>query len=189
MITTLLDIGCNVLGGYEHLKKFESIDSDAIRKIFFEPNPECWNTIEEKLAYVSNSTLVKKAVSKQKGDVELSTRGDVVADIAATIMSKEYFETSLARCNMYVNNFNTYKIQSVTITDILNEFNIVPEKTILKLDAEGVEYDVLSEIIANSYSFNKIYCEFHIHTNVDSNRKAELIEQLNSKNITIIDWQ
>jgi FkbM family methyltransferase len=189
MITTLLDIGCNVLGGYEHLKQYESIDGGNIRKIFIEPNPECWDSVEQKLLHIPNSTLIKKAISKHGGCVELITRGDVTADIAATIIGKDYLEASLSKCNMSVDHFNSYTIPSATITDILNEFNIIPENTILKLDVEGVEYDVLAEIITNNLYFQKIYCEFHIHNNLDSDRKASLIEKLTVKNINIIDWQ
>lgn len=188
-MTTLLDIGCNVLGGYEHLKRYERVNGDDIRKVFIEPNPECWDIVEQKLKNIPNSTLVKKAVAKQSGYVELITRSDVVADIAATIIGRDYLEASLSKCNMFVDNFNTYTIQSLTITDIVNHFNIVPEETVLKLDIEGVEYDVLDEIIANSIPFKKIYCEFHIHSDSDSTRKALLIETLNTKGVTIIDWQ
>jgi FkbM family methyltransferase len=188
-MTTLLDIGCNILGGYEHLQRYENITGDDIRKIFVEPNPECWSIIEEKLIIIPNATLVKKAVSISKGIVELITRGDIAADIAATIISKDYLEANLAKCNMFVDNFNTYKIESTTIKKLIDEFNIIPENTILKLDAEGIEYEVLNDILDNHIRFNKIYCEFHIQNSTASTRKESLLKRFVERDLTIIDWQ
>jgi len=186
---TLLDIGCNILGGYEHLQQYENITGKDIRKIFIEPNPVCWSTVEQKLNSIPNATLVKKAIAVTEGIVELITRGDVVADIAATIIGKEYLEASLAKCNMFVDNFNTYKIESTTIKSIIHEFNIIPENTILKLDAEGVEYDVLNDILINKINFSKIYCEFHVHNDADIEKKKLLLKQFADRNQIIIDWQ
>lgn len=186
---TLLDIGCNILGGYDHLQKYEDITGDNVRKIFVEPNPECWSEIEQRLASIPKATLVKKAISLTGGTVELITRADVTADIAATIIGKDYLEASLAKCNMFVDKFNRYKIESITIEKIIEEFSIIPEDTILKLDAEGVEYDVLNDIINHNINFKKIYCEFHIHNEVDINKKMSLLSQFADKNLIIIDWQ
>lgn len=188
-MTTLLDIGCNTLGGYDHLQKYENITGDDIRKIFVEPNPECWEKIEERLLHITNATLVKKALHLTESIVDLITRADVVADIAATIISKEYLEASLAKCNMFVNDFNRYQIESTTIKKIIEEYNVVPENTILKLDIEGVEYDILDDIIKNNFYFKKIYCEFHVHNIEDTNRKKILLDKFSEKNINIIDWQ
>jgi FkbM family methyltransferase len=188
-MTTLLDIGCNTLGGYEHLQQYENITGSDIRKIFIEPNPECWAEIEQRLASIPKATLVKKAISSTEGTVELITRADVTADIAATIIGKDYLEASLAKCNMFVNDFNRYKIESITIKKIIDEFNIIPGDTILKLDAEGVEYDILSDIIRNNINFKKIYCEFHIHNDVDMSKKISLLKEFADRNLNIIDWQ
>lgn len=184
----LLDIGCNVLGGFNLLKQFEDI-TDNTRKIFVEPNPECWPEVEQKLVTIPNSVLVKKAISTTEGMVELITRADVAADIAATILSEEYLKTSLARCNMFVNNYNTYRIESTTIKNILTDYNIAPQDTILKLDIEGMEYDILDNILQHNFLFKKIYCEFHIHNNKDQQKKIFLLNQFSDKNIHIIDWQ
>jgi len=186
---TLLDIGCNILDGYKHLQQYEDITDDNVRKIFVEPNPECWLEIEQLLISIPNAKLVKKAVSSTGGTVELITRADVAADIAATIIGRDYLEASLAKCNMAVKKFNRYKIESITIDKIIEEFNIIPENTILKLDVEGVEYDILSDIIRYNINFKKIYCEFHIHNEIDMSKKTTLLNQFAKRNLNIIDWQ
>lgn len=185
----LLDIGCNTLGGYDHLQKYEDITGDNIRKIFVEPNPECWSKIEQRLVSITNAILIKKAIHLTESIVELITRADVDADIAATIIGKDYLEASLAKCNMFVNDFNRYQIESTTIKKIIEDYNIVPEDTILKLDVEGVEYDILDDIIKNNFNFKKIYCEFHIHNNEDTNKKISLLNKFAERNLNIIDWQ
>ena len=184
---TLLDLGCNVLDGYNHLKQLEDI-TDNTRKVFVEPNPECWLELEQKLTTIPNSTLVKKAISTTEGIVELITRADVSSDIAATIISKDYLEASLAKCNMFVDNYNIYKIESTTIKNILTEYNITPQDTVLKLDIEGMEYDILEDILQYNFLFKKIYCEFHIHNTEDIRKKMLLLSQFSNKNITVIDW-
>jgi FkbM family methyltransferase len=186
---TLLDIGCNTLGGYDHLQQYEDITGSEIRKIFVEPNPECWLKIHKRLTKISNAILIKKAVSRTTGIIELLTRADIQEDIAATIKGKDYLVGSLSKCNMFVDDFNSYQIESTTIKDIIDEYNIIPEETILKIDAEGAEYDILDEIVRNNFIFKKIYCEFHIYNDNDNLMKRSLSDQLAEKNITLIDWQ
>jgi len=188
-MNTLLDLGCNTLGGYEHLQKYEDISGDEIKKIFVEANPECWSEIENKIKHIANATLVKKAISLHDGGVELITRSDVSSDIGATILGENYLRSSLSKCNMHVDKFNTYKIESTTIEKIVREFDIVPENTILKMDIEGVEYNILDDIILNDLRFKKIYCEFHTHVESDYTRKINILNQFAQKGITVIDWQ
>jgi FkbM family methyltransferase len=188
-MNTLLDLGCNTLGGYDHLQKYEDISGHEIKKIFVEANPECWSEIEKKLKHIANATLVKKAISLHDRGVELITRSDVSSDIGATILGENYLKSSLSKCNMYVDKFNTYNVESTTIEKIVREFDIVPENTILKMDIEGVEYDILNDIILYNLHFKKIYCEFHTHTESDYNKKIELLNLFAQKGITVIDWQ
>jgi FkbM family methyltransferase len=184
---TLLDLGCNILDGFNCLKQYEVITEND-RKFFVEPNPECWEEIEQKLTTIPNSTLIRKAVHIADGMVDLITRSDVSSDIAATIIGREYLESNLAKCNMFVDDFNTYKIESTTIESILREHNIIPHDTILKMDIEGMEYDILNDILQHNFLFKKIYCEFHIHNNDDIQKKLALANQFANKNIQIVDW-
>ena len=68
----------------------------------------------------------------------------------------------------------------------IKEFKIKTEECILKLDAEGVEYDVLNQILDNDIKFKKIYCEFHVHDENHYIEKQNIIKRFQNKNQDII---
>jgi len=184
---TILDIGCNNLAGYQLLKTIELIEEKDI-KIFVEANPECWNDLERDIQYIKNSFLIKKGVDIKTKEVTLITRADENKCIGATIMGEQFMNDSLQRWGINVNKFNRYNITTTTILDIIQEFKIVTDKCILKLDAEGVEYSVLKQILDNNINFAKIYCEFHVHNEKDLLKKQYLIDNFKIKNQQIIEW-
>lgn len=182
---TLLDVGCNDLAGFKLLCKIESI-SPEVQKIFVEANPECWDDLDRDLANVPNSFLIKKGVSMHGQDTTLITREDENKCTGSTIMGEQFFKDSLGRWGIQAIP-KYYTIQTITLEDIISQFNIDTKQCILKLDAEGIEYDVLSMIIDKNIAFKKIYCEFHVHNLNDQSRKNEIIKKL--KTMTeVIEW-
>jgi FkbM family methyltransferase len=184
----LIDVGCNVLQGFKKLLSIERITTKD-KKIFVEANPECWEYLELALSTVENSYLIKKALDTSCGTAELITRADNKTDMAATIVGKHFIERSLDKWNIKVRDFNTYKIPTTTLEEIINSHRNQYESVILKLDAEGVEYSILEQIIQNNLPIDKIYCEFHIHNEDDEKRRQNLIRKLEARNITVCDWE
>jgi FkbM family methyltransferase len=184
---TILDIGCNDLAGFNFLKNFETINEED-RKIFVEANPECWPDLEEDIKSIKNSFLIKKGLDIEVKDATLMTRADENKCIGATIMGQQFMNDSLGRWNIKVDEFNYYNICTTTIFDIIEEFKINTEECILKLDAEGVEYGVLNQILNNDINFKKIYCEFHIHNESHDIQKQNIIKRFKNKNQEIIEW-
>jgi len=184
---TILDIGCNDLAGFNLLKNFECINEEDV-KIFVEANPECWPDLEEDIKSIKNSFLIKKGLDIEVKDTILMTRADENKCIGATVMGEHFMNDSLARWNIKVNEFNYYNIFTTTILDIIEEFQINTEECILKLDAEGVEYGVLNQILDNDINFKKIYCEFHVHNQNHEFLKLDLIKRFKNKNQEIIEW-
>lgn len=180
-----IDIGCNVLGGYNHLTKLEDF-SKIEKMIFVEPNPECWGFLEENLP--ESSILLKNALSVKIEEVELITRADQLACVGATIMGQEYYDFNLHKHNLHVDSYNKYKVLTTTIDHILKQYDISPEYTLIKIDAEGIEYDVLEDILNKHIKFGKIYCEFHIQSSIDNERKNGIIENMNKIGTPIIEW-
>jgi FkbM family methyltransferase len=180
-----IDIGCNVLGGYNHLNRLEDF-SNFEKLIFVEPNPECWEFLETNLPI--KSKLLRNALSTKVEEVELITRADQLACVGATILGQEYYDFNLHKHNLHVDKYNKYKITTTTLENILVECDIIPEHTLLKIDAEGVEYDVLEDVINKQLRFGKIYCEFHIQKNVDIERKADIIRKMNKLGTTLVEW-
>lgn len=184
---TILDIGANNLDGFKLLSKIESIEDQDI-KIFVEANPECWPLIESEICFIKNSCLLKKAVNKENGKATLVTRSDKKNDVAATIIGEKFLNDSLNRWGIKVNQYNRYEIETITILDIIRNKKIDTKKCILKLDAEGVEYVVLNQIMENDIEFEKIYCEFHIHDKQHELKKIKIINKMREKNQILIEW-
>lgn len=180
-----IDIGTNLMQGFREISIIENIDGNWI-KIFVEPNPECWQDIENNISSLENSFLYKNAISTENKTVRLITRADNKKDMAATIMGEEYLKNSLSKWGINVNEFNTYEIETVTIDEIFRNIN-TEDNVILKLDAEGVEYEILEYILKREYNIKKIYCEFHVHSQEDENKKKYLIDKISSR-IQFIEW-
>ena len=183
---TLLDIGCNDLAGFRLLSSIESISEDT-RKIFVEPNPECWDDLDKDLTQIPNSTLIKKAVSFDGKDVTLVTRKDELKCTGATIMGDKFFTDSLNRWNIKAEP-NYYTVPSITLENLIKEHSIYTPECVLKLDAEGIEYELLRNILNSGILFKKIYCEFHVHNEEDQHKKTQIIHELMTRNYDIQEW-
>lgn len=184
---TILDIGCNNLAGFNLLKEFETIEDEDI-KIFVEANPECWEDLDKDIKSIKNSFLIKKGLDITCKEAVLITRADENKCIGATIMGEQFMYDSLSRWNITVNEFNHYNITTTTILDIIEDYKIKTCDCILKLDAEGVEYNVLTQILDSDIKFSKIYCEFHVHNSRDEEQKQDIIKKFRDKGQEIIEW-
>lgn len=183
----IIDVGCNVLDGFKKLSSIENINKDD-RKVFVEANPECWHFLENEISKLENSEFIQKALDTTNRTVELITRADKKTDTAATILGKKFIEDSLNRWNIKVDNYLTYYVSTITIQQIIESQKLNFDSIILKLDAEGVEYSVLQQILDNDIHIDKIYCEFHVHNIEDDNNKNILIEKLIKKGISVFNW-
>lgn len=183
----IIDVGCNVLDGFKKLSSIENINKDD-RKVFVEANPECWHFLENEISKLENSEFIQKALDTTNRTVELITRADKKTDTAATILGKKFIEDSLNRWNIKVDNYLTYYVSTITIQQIIESQKLNFDSIILKLDAEGVEYTVLQQILDNDIHIDKIYCEFHVHNIEDDNNKNILIEKLIKKGISVFNW-
>lgn len=184
---TILDIGANNLEGFDLLKKIEAVKNED-KKIFVEANPECWLDLENYIKFIPNSSLIKKALDTDVKTTTLVTRADKNKDIGATIMGKKFLTDGLKRWNMSVDEYNYYDVETTTILNIIEDFKIDTEECIFKLDAEGVEYGVLNQILENNILFKKIYCEFHVFNEESNVKRENIIKAFKSKNQEIIEW-
>jgi len=164
-----IDIGTNLMQGFREISMIENIDDSWI-KIFVEPNPECWQDIENNINSLENSFLYKNAISTENKTVKLITRADNKKDMAATIMGEEYLKNSLSKWGINVNEFSTYEIETITPDDLFKNIN-PNDEVIVKLDAEGVEYEILEDMINKGFNIKKLYCEFHVQSQEDESKK------------------
>lgn len=183
----IIDVGCNVLEGFKKLKYIENVKDEDF-KIFVEANPECWHFLDSEISKIPNSVFLRKALYKENTVIDLITRADKRTDTAATVLGKQFIEDSLNRWNIKVDKFNEYSVSTITIEDIIKIHNHKFESIILKLDAEGVEYDVINQILEKNIPIDKMYCEFHIHNENDNLRKQELLKKMSLHNIQFFNW-
>lgn len=122
------------------------------------------------------------------GEMTLATRPDELKCTGATIMGDDFLKDSLNRWNIKVPNFKYHTVPTTTIQDIISEFDITPSDCILKLDAEGIEYNLLKTLINEKIIFKRIYCEFHVHNYNDQNNKNIIINELRNMGCDIREW-
>ena len=183
-----IDAGCNLLQGYSKLKEIENITDETI-KIFIESNPECCFHIEEKLKNIPNSFLFKNALSITNKKYSVITRSENTCDIGATIMGKDFFDSSMAKYDIFDNNPNVYEVESITLKEIFDKFDIDLSQCILKLDIEGMEYLILNDLISKKTLPPKIYCEFHIHNLEQQQEKDSICRKFFNLDTAILDWE
>lgn len=184
----IIDAGCNLLEGYNKLKIFESI-TDEDRKVFIEANPECWSYLDEYTAGIPNSRLYKNALATEIKNVELVTRSEHSANTAATILGKDFLDQSLMRWNMRAEGYTTYSVETTTLFKVIVENTDASiDNIILKLDVEGMEYEILNHLLNSDCPIKKIYCEFHVHCLDDERSKQALLSLAASKGVSMLPW-
>jgi FkbM family methyltransferase len=183
----IIDAGCNLLSGYRKLTSLESISAED-RKIFLEANPECWDLLDKYIAEIPNSKLFKKALDTEVRAVELITRADECSDTAATILGQKFIEQSLNRWNIKVDSYNTYRVETITLERIIAQEGRGFDSVILKLDAEGIEYQVLPQILELKLPINKVYCEFHVHSQEDEQKRLNILHAAQRHGLEILPW-
>jgi len=187
MKNVFIDIGTNLMQGFKQISSLNGIDENWL-KIFVEPNPECWEYIDAHTINVGDFVFYKNAMNTIPGTVNLVTRPDIKSDLAATIMGKDYLDTMLAKFGISINDHKHYEIEAITWDNILSNVNS-GDNVIIKIDAEGIEYEILNQLLDRNIDFNivKVYCEFHVLNNEHKLRKEELLARW-PKNIELINW-
>lgn len=186
MSKCLLDIGTNSFGGYRKLKELLHID-DSWEKIFIEPNPEHYENIMRTIKDIPNSKYLEVAIAPENKEYELLTRDDMEGDSAATIMGEEFITNSIGSVNQANPSYLSFKVQGMKIEDILKD--ITADEIYLKIDAEGIEYDLL-ENFPEQYlpRIKKIFVEFHAHDDKMRARAHIIIQYYKSLGVELLNW-
>ncbi len=77
------------------------------------------------------------------------------------------------------NSNDTYVyVPKITLMDIINEFNIDTSRSVLKMDCEGCEFDIILKDYDHVKLFDEIYFEHHTYlTGTSINRLLKLLEK------------
>lgn len=187
MKNAYIDLGTNLLGGFNELEKTFGID-ESWDVIFVEPNPECHEEISKKISTMPNAKLIGKALSTDNLDKTITTRTDVYGDTAATIYDLDYLKKSINQWNQFPDSFVTYDVKCCRLIDVLKETNA--DNIYIKMDIEGAEFSILESDFPFEYcnKIKKLLVEFHCFTDADRERKKSIIENFLTKGIEINDW-
>lgn len=117
----------------------------------FEPEPEAF----KELAKIEAKNLIKinKAAWIKKEKIKLHRHKD-------WLISKSTTSSSLNRSKSNVDDKNSVFCDTLDIADYINKLD---KKVIIKMDVEGIEYELLHHLL-NKKAFKNIvavFCEFH----------------------------
>ncbi len=114
-------------------------------------------------------TFINKACSCKKGYTEINFNAD-----------------DTAGANEYLPSNEKIKVETITIEDIIKEYDIKP--SILKIDCEGCEVNVIKH--SDLSMFKKIIFEYHTNiTGVDENILVDILKKQNFKVVNQIKFK
>lgn len=145
----LVSCGSNKGGEFLAFKKSKIYSPDFIIYAF-EPEPRCFEYIENVQKQVQNITHIKKAVSTTDG-------------IATFNIGNLTVSGSLRNDKVWGLTGQNSLVETVDFSNWLKENVSEDDYVIVTFDIEGAEYDVIDKLIADKTIslINKIYVEFH----------------------------
>lgn len=133
----------------------------------FEPVPEVFqiaiNNLELNKTLSNRVKLINKAVTNKKGTTKISFEGINKSNVSSTFSSSD----------------NLIEVETTTIENILNDFNIKPYA--LKMDCEGCEYEIIGK--TDLSMFREILLEYH--SNLTGVNAQYLVEKLQDQGFKI----
>jgi len=132
----ILDCGANIGLSILYLKE----RFPGARIIGFEPDDSNFALLQKNVGDLDQVTLVKKAIWKESGTIQFASEGSLSSKIASEGAAR------------------TVLIPSARLKDYLTE-----KVDFLKLDIEGVEYEVLKDSASNLSMVDNLFIEYHGH--------------------------
>ncbi|MEI8174731.1 MAG: FkbM family methyltransferase [bacterium] len=160
----------------------------------FEPNKNLFTFLKQKYSENQEIQIYEKAVYNKDGEIEFNTPSNENEDYISCSWCGSI--STIENLDKFVKNFKKKNVvETVNFSKFIKEKIFSKEKEIylLKIDIEGVEFEVINNIIENNlYSKIKyIVCETHERFFNDGKEKLEKLEKLikekNIKNI-FLDW-
>jgi len=175
-----IDCGANVGNVTEKLLK----DCDEVYA--FEPNPYAFEKLKQRFLFNPNVTCYNKAVSEKNHNVKLYfhknsdknevrwSTGSSLLEFKGNILKDKYTE-----------------VEAVDLCEFINELD--SEVEVLKIDVEGVEYEILHKLIDTGliYKIKTVHVELHAKKIPELQDKQDSITQrIKELNLTHIntDW-
>ena len=137
-IDKIIDIGAHKGEFLEKMLKIEKVNSFYA----FEPQKDIFDILNKKFSKNDKITLVNYAVDKEIGNKKLQINKLSMTSSLAEVNEKSlYFKLKNFLTRSKSNFVDEYEVQTNTIDNIFKDVNL--EKTLLKIDVEGFEMNVI----------------------------------------------
>jgi len=193
MINVFVDCGANLGQGYNKLIKRFGVKFDKV--YMFEPNLKTFNKLR-KIEHANNMVFMQKAVYNKNCikslNIEYCPSEKDFVGCATNILENIYVKPNYI-ANEYMTNIpdGNVKVECVDISEFVKNNLNNEDFNVLKLDIEGVEYEVLDKLIDDnllSY-FDTVIVEWHPHIRSDKVKDIEYYLNIFRKNnIEYIHW-
>ncbi|MDQ6609723.1 MAG: FkbM family methyltransferase [Bacteroidota bacterium] len=146
----VFDCGANV---GDITKKFAETGAQVYA---FEPDEVAYSVLEKRFRLTENVTLIKKGVWDKNTEISLYSHKDQSKNEAAYTVS-----SSIVSNKLNVDNAKSKFVEVIDLTEFIE--NLGKRITVIKLDVEGAEIEILKKIIdKDSYKlFDMMYVETH----------------------------
>jgi len=173
-----IDCGANIGQTIEWaLSVFKDFD---VQVNSFEPLPLNFNIIKEKFSQNSNVTVKQVAVSTSYGSSTFYCQ-NTGARTGST----------LVKVKLYLNENDSIEVETIDLADWIKKNTSKEELTILKIDVEGAEYELLPHLLKNNINEMIDYwlIEYHSTKIPISKDDAKQIELNVSNSVKhVFDW-
>ena len=152
----------------------------------FEPNPYAFNCLEARFLYESRVICHNNAVLDREEEVKLFLHENSDKDELHWSTGSSLLDF---KSNVLKDKYTTVK--AIDLCDFIQKLNSPIE--ILKIDVEGVEYEIINKLIDTEliYKIKKVFVELHAKKISELQPKEDLLKQrikeLNLTNINL-DW-
>ncbi len=167
----IIDGGANIGLAILYFKK----KIPEARIIGFEPNPDSFNFLEQnvKVNNLENVEIHNAALGKEDGFISFYTSSDMVsADIGASAIKHhvEYHHTDKGE-------LQETKVPCMKLSPFINQ-----SVDLLKLDIEGNESEVISDLDVSFKFVGNSIMEYHYHANYDHNPLSNILSVMEKCN-------
>jgi FkbM family methyltransferase len=181
-----IDVGTNLMQGYNEFKNILNITSDWSIALI-EPNPECHENILNNIKTEKNIKLYPVAIDSKIKTTKFITREDDKCNTAGTIQNQEWLVNSLKKWDIECSKFVEYSVETKRLRDILNEYPNF--EFYIKMDCEGKEFDILENFDPSDYNIKIIFIEFHPQSDFDVLRANVIVNKLQNAGIQVALWK
>ena len=119
----------------------------------YEPNEHAFKELQKKFKNNKKINCYDNAVTEKNGEEKIYYHEN-----SETNQLKWSTGTSLLKDKSNINPLNFKIIKTKSIQSVIEKFEVID---LIKIDIEGYEYKIISELIKNKNKIKKVICELH----------------------------